>query len=310
MITVAELDERIERCLAILADNPHSQVFAALAEAYRRRGEFGRAFSVCKSGLKHHPEYAPAYIVLAKLYIHQRMLDDAQDAIQKAIQLDGQTRSTDMLEAEVQLAMGNLDQARPIIDRLKRSEPRNPAVAELVSQLKSAGERKRDDASEEPDGVTTQAASVAAPVHRPTFGGSQAEPLTWDEWADSIRSRPGVEAIFAWDRSTRVVQPVDSTTAGAPHVQTLIDTCLEIDNELKSAGWGGLDELRVETADHDVWCANRDNVMIALIGNSEIAFGEVRMFAVDALDRIQQDPTGDVPANVANGDAEGSQDAD
>ena len=68
MISVAELDERIERCLTILADNPHSQVFAALAEAYRRRGDLGRAFSVCKNGLKHHPDYAPAHIVMAKHY--------------------------------------------------------------------------------------------------------------------------------------------------------------------------------------------------------------------------------------------------
>lgn len=314
MITVAELDERIERCLAILADNPHSQVFAALAEAYRRRGDFGRAFSVCKSGLKHHPDYAPAYIVLAKLYIHQRMLDDAQAAIHRAIELDGQTRSTDMLEAEVHLATGDLDAARPIIDRLHRSEPRNPAVIDLVRTLKSAGERSVDDTDLEADENTPHEAGTLS-VSRPApFGAPRVEPLTWDAWAEAIRSRPGVEAIFAWNRTTRVVQPVSVETTGEAHVTSLIDACLEIDGQMRAAGWGGLDELRIETNDHDIWCVNRDDLMIGLIGNSEIAFGEVRMIAVDALDRVEcntpDDAHGDATADHANGHVEGSQNVD
>lgn len=314
MITVAELDERIERCLAILADNPHSQVFAALAEAYRRRGEFSRAFSVCKSGLKHHPDYAPAYIVLAKLYIHQRMLDDAHTAIQKAIEVDGQTRSTDMLEAEVHLATGDLDAARPIIDRLQRSEPRNPAVIDLVKALKRAGERHTDEPTPPPDHAESPTTGAASASHPTPFGAPRSVPLSWNEWADAIRERSGVESIFAWNRTTRVVQPVGADTAGETRITSLIDACLEIDGHLKSAGWGGLDELRIETNDRDVWCVNRDDVMIGLIGNNEIAFGEVRLLAVDTLNRVQQNPSeaerDSATAAHANGPAEGSQNAD
>lgn len=136
MINVAELDERIDRCLAILADNPHSQVFAALAEAYRRRGEFGRAFSVCKSGLKHHSDYGPAYVVLAKLYLHQKMLPDALSSLKRAVELDGPTRVTDLLEAEVQVALGDVTAAQTVINRLRVTDPGNPALPELMEQVR------------------------------------------------------------------------------------------------------------------------------------------------------------------------------
>ena len=114
MLNIAELDERIEKCLSILEGNPRSQVFAALADAYRKRGEFGRAFSVCKGGLRQHDDYAPAYIVLAKLYQHQNMHDEALSAVRRAIDIDGATRASDFLEAEVLIAMGDAPGAKKI----------------------------------------------------------------------------------------------------------------------------------------------------------------------------------------------------
>ena len=44
MVDRSDIDERIEKCNKILDENPSSQIFAALAEAYRKKGDLEKAF--------------------------------------------------------------------------------------------------------------------------------------------------------------------------------------------------------------------------------------------------------------------------
>lgn len=286
MITVAELDERIERCLAILADNPHSQVFAALAEAYRRRGEFGRAFAVCKSGLKHHPDYAPAHIVMAKLYLHQKMLPDAMSSLRKAIDIDGSTRATDLLEAELHIEMGDAAEAQPIVERLQRAERRNPAIVELVRRLKDLRHRLAHNVIEENvDDSAGDTPPEAVETHTTL---SPDDALTWDEWAHRTRQLRGVTAVFAWDEQANVIYPVDATTTGDPAVTALLETFREVDSHLKGAGGGSLNELRIETQQGELWSGRQDTTIIGLIGDSGMSYGEARRLAMDWYAHVER----------------------
>ena len=289
MITVAELDERIERCLAILADNPHSQVFAALAEAYRRRGEFGRAFAVCKSGLKHHPNYAPAHVVMAKLYLHQKMHSDAMASLRKAVENDGATRATDFLEAELYLDMGEFASAEPIIERLRRSERRNPAVVDLVTRLKELRSQERaqlaadhgldagDDRIDEPAPVNT----------------AMPETLTWEQWGRQVRTLTGVQSAFAYDAASHVVYPLDTSTTGNNQVTVFLDAFRDIDEQLNGTRSGPLSELRIETDICNLWCGRVAGMVIGLIGDSRMSYGEARRLAQDWYARVDQSRTED-----------------
>lgn len=289
MITVAELDERIERCLAILADNPHSQVFAALAEAYRRRGEFGRAFSVCKGGLKHHPNYAPGHVVMAKLYLHQRMLPDAMVSVKKAVEMDGPTRATDLLEAEINLAMGDVAAAEPIIDRLRHSERRNPAVVELMSRLKTL--RKQAQSSQSSGGDEENSSTQQTP---PTPANTVSnESMTWAEWSSQLRQLHGVRAVFAWDEQAQVIYPVDATTTGDHEVASLLEAFRGVETEWKARNRGPLCELRIETDKSDIWCGRVNTVIIGLIGDAEMSYGEARRLATEWYGRVEMTRTAD-----------------
>ena len=67
MIDLDEIEDRIAKCNKLLDANPNSQIFAALAEAYRKKGELDKAFRICQGGLRIHPSYGSAHVVMAKI---------------------------------------------------------------------------------------------------------------------------------------------------------------------------------------------------------------------------------------------------
>lgn len=292
MITVAELDERIERCLSILADNPHSQVFAALAEAYRRRGEFGRAFSVCKNGLKHHPDYALAHIVMAKLYMHQRMTEEALASLQRAVEIDGPTRATDLLEAELHLTMRHATAAQAVINRLRAAQPKDPMVEELSQQLRDLRTSAQPVPDEPPNTDDADDTRYAPPVARP----SVAEVIDWTEWAAITGEIRGVTGVIAFDASGQTLASHargNTTHAGMETIGTLFST---IDGHLRQAEWGLLEEIRIEVPNWELWSGRAKDVVLGLTGDLQGAFGEVRRLALEAAARAgtaHPDHTGD-----------------
>ncbi len=51
-----------------LAANPKSPLFARLASCYLKEGEVQKAVDVCTRGLKDHPDYTTAHLVLARCF--------------------------------------------------------------------------------------------------------------------------------------------------------------------------------------------------------------------------------------------------
>ena len=284
MLNVAELDERIEKCLAILAENPHSQVFAALADAYRKRGDFGRAFSVCRSGLKQHPDYAPAHIVLAKLYLHQGMHGEAHASLLRAIELDGPTRASDLLQAEVLIAMGDIDGARAAVERLRRGDPRNPAIADLRKRIKACvREQKHESAGASVPGDATPAPHVSA--DSAMMAVERTTPLSWTEWAAEVAAVPSVERVFSVDAGGEILSGIsdgEDTTA-----TTIAEMFTQIDAALHAKLGTDLQELRIERSDGQVWCRRRDRGVIGFVGSVNAPFGAARQAAVTGAERVR-----------------------
>jgi tetratricopeptide (TPR) repeat protein len=71
-------------------DNPEGTAFAPLANAHRKRGNPERAIEILHAGLTHHPEYAPARIVLGRCHVD--MGDDAAAETEfiRVLELDGE----------------------------------------------------------------------------------------------------------------------------------------------------------------------------------------------------------------------------
>ena len=60
-----------------LTNNPESLVFVPLAEAYRKRGRLDEAIETCLKGLRLHPTYMSARMVLGRAYMEKAMSEKA-----------------------------------------------------------------------------------------------------------------------------------------------------------------------------------------------------------------------------------------
>jgi len=132
---VAALDERIAKCQKILDTDPNSQIFAALADAYRKKGVFQKALEICKNGLEKHADYSSAYIVLVKIFIDQGNYEEADRQLHKAIAAGGRTRSVDVLQSEILVKLGQKNKAKTILEKLYKSDPLNDTVKNLLMSI-------------------------------------------------------------------------------------------------------------------------------------------------------------------------------
>jgi tetratricopeptide (TPR) repeat protein len=293
MLSVAQLDERIERCLAILADNPQSQVFAALADAYRKRGEFGRAFAVCKSGLKHHPDYAPAHVVMAKLYLHQGMMMESLESLQHAVRIDGPTRTTDQLELEILISLGQWDAAQRCLERMRLSDPQDPQLREFEQRLRTARAR--------PEIPTAFSGSTDEPATAVDVTAESSETISWDDWANDLASRPNMRKVFAFSLEdgqttpTRLLAEAGRWTGDSDAVAVCAAMFGAIDAAIRAAGQTTAMELRVEHADGEVWIQRHKTCVLGFITSTRASFGSLRQMALEQATRVadrEMDPSG------------------
>ncbi len=138
--TSIELDERIEKCEKILSEKSDSLIFAALSDAYRKKGDLVKAFHVCSRGLKIHPEYGPGHMVMAKINFERGMYYEAERELLLAVQADGRTRATELLMAQILIKKKQTREAKKILEKLKVTDTENQTVRELLLGISSEAE--------------------------------------------------------------------------------------------------------------------------------------------------------------------------
>jgi len=132
MATTSEIDERIEKCQRLMETDPNSQIFAALAEAYRKKGDLDLAFRICKNGLKVHDNYGSAHIVMAKINLDRGLYDWAEMEAKRASELDGKTRTIALLLSEIYIYKGEFKQAIKILKDLHSKDIDNQQIKKLL----------------------------------------------------------------------------------------------------------------------------------------------------------------------------------
>ena len=93
-----DVQQEIEQLEQRFAENAQGLVFAHLADAYRRAGEFAKAEGLLLHGLKNHPTYTSAYNVLGRVYLESERYADADALLDEALRLDPKLAWASMIE--------------------------------------------------------------------------------------------------------------------------------------------------------------------------------------------------------------------
>jgi tetratricopeptide (TPR) repeat protein len=96
---VEELRRRVQT-------DPTSIAFAALAEEYRRAGQYEEAVEVCRNGLNRHPAYLSARVTLGRALIELNELDEAKMELDQVLSLAPENLAAIRALAEVHARQG------------------------------------------------------------------------------------------------------------------------------------------------------------------------------------------------------------
>lgn len=229
MTDVHEIDERIAKCEKILSSNPGSQIFAALAEAHRRTGDIDAAFQVCQKGLKNHPNYGSAHVVMAKINLDKGLYDWAEKEIEKAASLGGNAHAIEALRCETMLYKGETDAAISRLRKGLQADPHNGHLQKLLESAEEAGkERNKAAFPTMPEAAAPAPAAAAprpdAPERELTASGLLKEGMALEGVFGAIHQNTNGEVLDSlWDNVT----PQDKYAVVASESTRLFSEALE-----------------------------------------------------------------------------------
>ena len=282
MAELLELEERIEKCRKILSEHPDSQIFAALAEAYRKKGELDKSFEICRGGLKNHPDYGAGHLIMAKVNFDREMYSEAEKELLLAIKADGRTRVTEQLLAQIMVKKGEFREAKSIVEKLLSTDKRNPTLKSLLEEVqKGLKEEKRR-------GV------VFTPPEAPVRGEEKPvkveKNLPFSEVLFSLTSLPNLMAALAVGedglvRENRLKIDLDQENLGA----VIAELFREIKAGLPRLNFGNLEQFLIEAEEFSFWTVKLKRNILLLVCRSEANLGYLKIRVDQILERLAEE---------------------
>ncbi len=119
----------------ILVKDPSSTIFVSLAEIYRKMGMFEDARQIISKGLDLHPDFSPAYIVLARILCQLENFDGSVAAFERALEFDSESLAALVGYARVQILLGDVAGARELLLNARHLSPADPVINKLLLSL-------------------------------------------------------------------------------------------------------------------------------------------------------------------------------
>jgi tetratricopeptide (TPR) repeat protein len=274
MIDTASLDERIAKCERIIKSNAESQVFAALADALRQKGDLDQAFRICRQGLRVHPNYGAGHLVMARISLDRKMYDWAEQELDEAVRLDGESRASEQLRAEILIAKGQFESARKLIGKLKGIGGSPLYIQDLEDRIaRAARKAKRAE----------QSALAYAPTSGTSGGGYDLQPeaprsFTMDEALEELKSQDGVKFVLSAHPHGIVVKGVGDEDMPADEVAALAAELCRVAESEEAVGYFGLPlQVAAYTDDSTVIVFRLSRYLIAVIGSEYANIGSLRL---------------------------------
>src|SRR3954469_23666941 len=118
---------RIEELRRRVHADPASIAFAALAEEYRRTGNYAEAIETCRIGLQRHPSYLSARVTLGRALMETAQYDDARSELEVVLKSAPENLAAIRGLAEIHERQRSLPESAPVIAAPDAGDP--PAVS-------------------------------------------------------------------------------------------------------------------------------------------------------------------------------------
>jgi tetratricopeptide (TPR) repeat protein len=115
-----------------------SQWFAALAEEYRRAGDLELALQIVREGLEERSNYVSGHIVLARCLLDQEEDTEAQQVLERVLELDAENVIALKVLSEIAERGGDPAGARGWLERLLEVDPMNDEGRQMLERLADA----------------------------------------------------------------------------------------------------------------------------------------------------------------------------
>ncbi len=276
MASLPELDVRITKCEKILDSDPNSQIFAALADAYRKKGDLEKSFRICQNGLRIHPSYSSAHVVMAKVNLDRGLYDWAEIEADKAVEIDGRTRSIELLLAEIYIYKGEFNAAIKLLKKLLEADPDHAQIKKLLEIARklpkeqaalSGGSIVDDKPGQSDGGVTAEVAAEQEP-----------DRISARELVERSIAISGVDGALFLNFEGLVVESewsleMDRSICAA----TLGDIGNVADQQLFKNSFGGLRTVLIETEEPTFYLVRVADGVFLFAANSSTILGTLRM---------------------------------
>ncbi len=283
MPDLVELDDRIAKCNKILDESPNSQIFAALAEAYRKKGELDKAFRVCQNGLKIHPNYGSAHMVMAKINLDKGLYDWAQMEVEKSVNLDGNSHATDLLLAEIHIYKGEFAHATRILEKLRRVDPKNKHVLKLMEIAKKLPLESRKTIEPVVEESEPQTAENEAP--REAEAKEPIREISPKIMIDILANIPGVDGVMLVNHEGMVAEsnwncPEEPELFGAlaREIERIIN------DQIGEANFGNYEDALIEAENLVLKFLPFGKNLLLIKANAQVNLGTLRLKLTSLLD--------------------------
>ncbi|RKX25804.1 MAG: hypothetical protein DRP45_05070 [Candidatus Zixiibacteriota bacterium] len=285
MTVTIDSKDRIVKCRKILDSDPTSQIFAALAEAYRKNGELEEAFTVCQKGLRIHPSYGPAHIVMARVSVDRGMYDWAETEVKKSIELEGPSRATDLLLAEVLLYKKECDKAIKLLRSLYNADTYNRQVCDL---LDIAERMKQETVSEQAAHENASNVPLETESDRPDQRLEDSSVCKPVELLHQIAAINGIQGGLFIDADGTVVESEWSSQMNSSVcAEAMEEVVKRINSDLVNSSFGKVDSVLVETGSTVLYIVQVTDGTLLVVGDGRTNLGTVRLNISALLNKYQ-----------------------
>lgn len=136
----SELQAEVEKLERKHAENPEGRYFVPLANDYRKMGELERAEALLREGLRKHPDYLSAHIVLGRCLADRGATGEAADEFTYVLSMDPQNLIALRSLGELSAAEGRRDDAGRWYRELLAVDPMNEEARRALEELDAPAE--------------------------------------------------------------------------------------------------------------------------------------------------------------------------